>query len=351
LFVDRARGVRPEFELSAANAVAVAQLCLRLDGLPLALELAAARVRLLTVDAILDRVERSLDVLKAQPGTALPERHRTLRAAIDWSYALLTDDERDLFTRLAVFVGGFSLAAAEAVGVASSFDVADGVESLLDHSLLRIEPSAAGEPRFGMLETVREYARERLVESPNWEAARRRHARFYLRLAEQAEPGLRGSEQVSWLERLDAERDNIRAALRWAIDTGKRSSAFDQAQPSGATGSSADARPRGARRSSACSRRDPARGSRGRWRSHESQLSLTCKVTASLYAASARNASLYSERSAATTRWRPSSLCSVRVRWRKAKRKMLVRSRWKGSSSRDGPVTSGQRRCCSRMPG
>jgi len=221
LFVDRARGARPEFELSAANAAAVAELCKRLDGLPLALELAAARVKVLPVDAILDRVDRSLAVLKAQPGAALPERHRTLSAAIAWSYALLSAGERELFTSLGIFVGGFSLDGAEAVGDAPSPDVADLVESLLNNSLLRTERSAAGEPRFGMLETIREYARERLTESAELETVRGRHARFYLELAEEAEQALRGPDQVRWLERLDADRDNIRAALRWAIETGE----------------------------------------------------------------------------------------------------------------------------------
>ncbi|HEY2218082.1 MAG TPA: BTAD domain-containing putative transcriptional regulator [Gaiellaceae bacterium] len=221
LFTDRACTVRPEFEVSTANASAVAELCRRLDALPLALELAAARVRVLSVDAILDRVGRSLELLKAQPGAALTERHRTLRAAIAWSYALLAADERELFTGLGVFVGGFSLAGAKAVGGASSFEVGDVVESLLNNSLLRTERSAAGEPRFGMLETIREYARERLAESASVETIRRRHARFYLQLAEEAEPGLRGPEQVRWLERLDPERDNLRAALRWATETGE----------------------------------------------------------------------------------------------------------------------------------
>jgi predicted ATPase/DNA-binding SARP family transcriptional activator len=221
LFVDRARLARPEFELTEANAAAVTEICLGLDGLPLALELAAARVRLLSVDAILARLGRSLELLKAQPGAAVPPRHRTLRAAIAWSYDLLSANEQVLFMNLGVFVGGFSLDGAEAVGAGSAPDIAESVESLLNNNLLRTERSAGGEPRFGMLETIREYALERLAESGNLEAVRRQHASFYLPLAEEAEPALRGPQQVSWLERLDAERDNLRAALGWATESGE----------------------------------------------------------------------------------------------------------------------------------
>ena len=183
---------RDDFELTDENAEAVAELCLRLDGLPLALELAAARIKLLSPRAILERLGGRLELLKAVPGAGLPERHRTLRAAVDWSYDLLTPDEQSLFTSLGVFVGGFSVDGAAAVAGDLELDVVDGIESLLNNSLLRTERMSEGEPRFGMLETMREYALERLAERGDGEAVRRRHAGFYLRLAEEAEPALLG---------------------------------------------------------------------------------------------------------------------------------------------------------------
>ena len=218
LFVDRAHDARADFELSELNADAVAELCRRLDGLPLALELAAARTRLLAPAEILERLGRRLEPLKAGAGAALPERHRTLSAAIGWSYDLLSPEEQALFTSLAVFVGGFTLEGAAAVGGALELDVVDGVESLLDNHLLRTERMAGGKPRFGMLETIREYALERLDERGDGEAVRRRHADFYCALTEEAEPALWGPEQLNWLERLDAELANIRAALTWATE-------------------------------------------------------------------------------------------------------------------------------------
>ena len=170
LFVARARDIRPDFELSELNADAIAELCVRLDGLPLALELAAARIKLLSPHEILERLAIRLEVLKAEPGAGLPERHRTLRAAIEWSYDLLGADEQALFTSLGVFVGGFTLDGAKAVAGDLDLDLVTGVESLLNNSLVRTEPMAAGEPRFGMLETIREYAVERL---PSAATARR----------------------------------------------------------------------------------------------------------------------------------------------------------------------------------
>lgn len=220
LFVERARDAREDFELSEANAGALTELCIRLDGLPLPLELAAARVRLLSPREILDRLDRKVERLKAEPGVDLPERHRTLRAAIAWSYDLLGANERALFANLGVFVGGFTLEGAKAVAGDLDLDLVDGVESLLGHSLLRTEAMAAEEPRLGMLETIREYALERLAEHADGEGGRRRHAGFYLLLAEEAEGALLGPAQRSWLRRLDAERDNIRAALSWAAESG-----------------------------------------------------------------------------------------------------------------------------------
>jgi predicted ATPase len=221
LFVDRAREARADFVLSAENAEDVAELCLRLDGLPLALELAAARIKLLSPRAILGRLAGHLELLKAVPGAGLPERHRTLRAAVDWSYDLLTSEEQALFTSLGVFVGGFSLDGAAAVAGDVHLDALDGVESLLNNSLLRIERMSEGEPRFGLLETMREYALERLAERGDGEAVRRRHAGYYLRLAEAAEPALLGAEQIRFLRTLDRERDNLRAALTWAAESGE----------------------------------------------------------------------------------------------------------------------------------
>ena len=221
LFVTRARDVRPDFDLSAGNAGAVAELCLRLDGLPLPLELAAARIKLLSPQDILERLGVRLEVLKAEPGAGLPDRHRTLRAAIEWSYDLLGGEEQALFTSLGAFVGGFTLDGAKAVAGDLELDVVAGIESLLNNSLLRTEPLAAGEPRFGMLETIREYACERLAERSDEQGVRRRHAAFYLPLAEEAELALLGPQQLNWLERLDAERDNFRAALNWAAESGE----------------------------------------------------------------------------------------------------------------------------------
>ena len=194
------------------NAEAVAELCLRLDGLPLALELAAARIKLLSPRAILERLGGRLELLKAVPGAGLPERHRTLRAAVDWSYDLLATDEQTLFTSLGVFVGGFSLDGAEAVAGDLELDVVDGIESLLNNSLLRMERMSDGEPRFGMLETMREYALERLAERGDGEAVRRRHAGFYLRLAEEAEPALLGPEQMRGTEARQRARQSPRRA-------------------------------------------------------------------------------------------------------------------------------------------
>ena len=221
LFVERARALRGDFQLSDHNADAVAELCHRLDGIPLALELAAARVKVLAPEAMLDRLGRRLDLLRARPGSVLPERHRTMRAAIDWSVELLSETERALFTSLAVFVGGFTLEAADAVAARSGLDVVDALEALLDSSLLRIERMAGDQPRFGMLESVRDYALELLDARGDGDAVRRRHAVFYVPMVEQAEPALFERDQVSWVGRLDAERENLRAALTWAAESGE----------------------------------------------------------------------------------------------------------------------------------
>lgn len=215
LFVERARESRPDFEPLDLDAIEA--LCARLDGLPLALELAAARAALLSPRAILARLGRRLDLLRAA-GEGVPDRHRTLRAAVEWSYDLLNEDQRALFSTLAVFSGGFSADAVEAV-VGS--DALDDLSSLIDSSLVRTERPVGDEPRFGMLETIREYALDRLAASGALEEARDQHLERYLTLAETAEPELTRAGQAVWLERLTEENDNIRAALVWSFESGK----------------------------------------------------------------------------------------------------------------------------------
>ena len=221
LFVDRARSARPDFELTETNAESVSELCIRLDGLPLALELAAARCDLLSPGALLERLGSRLDLLRAAPGSGFAERQWTLRGAIEWSYDLLQPEQQQLFTSLAVFVGGFTLAAAERIAEQPHLDILEGIETLFRNNLLTAEHARGDEPRLGMLETIREFALERLAARGDGETVRRRHAAFYVVLAEEAEPGLLGPQQREWLERLDSERDNIRAALTWAVDTGE----------------------------------------------------------------------------------------------------------------------------------
>jgi predicted ATPase/DNA-binding CsgD family transcriptional regulator len=213
LFVERARAVMPDFRLIDENAEAVAEICRRLDGLPLAIELAAARVKLFSPAAILARLERRFDLLRADTQDR-PDRHHTLRAALDWSYQLLLGDEQRLLRGLAVFVGGCTVDAVEQVVGEPSVD---GIASLMDKSLLRPDGS---HDRISMLETVREYALEQLAAHAEVDALQSRHAAYCLALAEAAEPELVGPHQVQWLERLEREHDNLRAALRWAITAG-----------------------------------------------------------------------------------------------------------------------------------
>ena len=222
LFLARAQAVKPGFELKNENSEAVHAICRRLDGLPLALELAAARVKLLSPDAILRRLEDSLDLLTGG-ASDLPTRQRTLRDAIDWSFQLLEPAEQALFARLGVFAGGCSLELADAVAgeAAGVGDALDTLASLVDKSLVRQRDGADGEPRFVLLETIREYALEQLEERGELEDLRRRHAERFLASVEAAEPELLRTNQAVWLERLDADRDNIRAALAWATATGE----------------------------------------------------------------------------------------------------------------------------------
>jgi predicted ATPase/class 3 adenylate cyclase len=223
LFIERARAAKAEFEVTSENAPAVAEICARLDGLPLAIELAAARIKLLPPQAMLKRLGNRLKLLTGGPRD-LPERQRTLRGTIEWSHDLLDEGERTLFRRLAVFSGGRTLEAIEAVCDAEGdlpMDVLEGVSSLLDNSVVRQEEGPDGEPRFVMLETIHEYAREKLQESGEAEELARLHAEYFLALAEEAESRLRGPEDMEWLERLEAEHDNMRVALSWSLESGE----------------------------------------------------------------------------------------------------------------------------------
>jgi predicted ATPase len=229
LFIERAVGAKSDFMVSNSNAPAVAEICARLDGLPLAIELAAARVKLLNPDQILARLESNLGVL-ATSAQDLPERQRTMRGAIDWSFTLLEPPEQKLFERLSVFRGGFTLDSAEqvALGDGLALDVFDGLASLADKSLLRTV-DAGSETRFAMLETIREYAGERLSAVPDAEAIRRAHAQHYFKLAEEAEHELTGPRQGEWLDRLEREHDNLRASFSRAPDLGLRDEALSAA--------------------------------------------------------------------------------------------------------------------------
>src|SRR6266511_1316855 len=215
LFVERAQAVLPHFRLTEQNGPAVAAICVRLDGLPLAIELAATRITLLSPEGLLARLEQRLAVL-TDGARDLPPRHRTLRGAIAWSYELLDAGEQTLFRRLGVFVGGCTLAAAEAACNASGdlpLDVLNGLATLVDTSLLRREEGRDGEPRFVTLETIREYALEQLTECGEAPAVQQAHATFYQDLAERVVPLLHGPEQIAWLDRLDEEQANLRAVL------------------------------------------------------------------------------------------------------------------------------------------
>lgn len=225
LFRERARHASSDFVLNEKNAKSVAQICQRLDGIPLALELAAARTKVLSVDEILMRLTDRFSLLTAGSRTAIP-RHQTLRATIDWSHDLLTEPERILFRRLAVFAGGFTLEAVEAVcseGELKRSDILDLVGRLVDKSLVNLEQvSGTIETRYRLLETIRHYALERLT---GWEdearAIRHRHLAFFVKLAEEAEPYAFGADAGIWFKRVEVELDNLRAAMEWATHTGR----------------------------------------------------------------------------------------------------------------------------------
>ena len=215
LFVDRARAVRPGFTLTAGNAAAVAEICRRLEGLPLAIELAAARTRLLDPGALLRRLARSLDALGT--GTVdMPERQHTLRATVEWSVGLLEDAERSLLETAAVFVDGWTIDAAAQVAGLDEDRALDLTEALARHSLIYLDPAGDG-PRPRMLETIRAFVAERLAARPDAAEVGRRHAEYYGALAEQADRPLRGAGQNEWAERLEAEAGNLAAAIRWYL--------------------------------------------------------------------------------------------------------------------------------------
>ena len=236
LFIERARAIRSDFVVTNDNAAAVAEICIRLDGLPLAIELAAARVRLLSPQAMLARLERRLALLSGGPSD-LPARQRTLRDTIDWSYDLLDEDERRLFYRLSVFVGGWTLEAAEAVCDGGSRGEGRGdasedaprsslasrpsslalLESLVAKSLIRCGDDPDGEPRFTMLETIREFGLEQLAATGEETSVRRRHLGWFADFTERCQPGVFGPEGPAWLDRMAAELDNLRAAMGWSV--------------------------------------------------------------------------------------------------------------------------------------
>ena len=216
LFADRAGEANPHFEITGTNAASVAAICWRLDGLPLALELAAAKARYLGPTELLSRLDRALEAGGARD---LPERQRTMRATLNWSHNLLSNEEKALFRSLSVFAGGFGMEAVEAVG--GTDDVLGLLGSLVEQSLVAAEPDAPGGTRYRMLEPIRQYALERLHESEEEEEARRQHAEHYLTFAEQVGRKLTGPRMVEWLDRLEAERDNLRSAVSWALSNGQ----------------------------------------------------------------------------------------------------------------------------------
>jgi predicted ATPase len=227
LFLQRAQARQPDFLLTAANARTIAEICVRLDGLPLAIELAAARIRILSPQALLARLTQHLSVLTRGAAT-LPARQQTLRSTLQWSYDLLDTHERCFFRYLSIFVGSFTLEAAEKVcgalrqddqGAAGS--VLDGVDSLLEKSLLHRVERQTGEPRLAMLETIREYGLECLMASGELESTRQAHATYYQALVGEVGPHLRGPERGKALDQLEQELDNLRAALNGLLAEGE----------------------------------------------------------------------------------------------------------------------------------
>ncbi|MEO8042009.1 MAG: protein kinase [Acidobacteriota bacterium] len=221
LFAERAQAADPEFKLTNENGRAVAEICGRLEGLPLAIELAAARTRILAPSAILSKLESRLRFLTGGPRD-LPERQRTMQGAIDWSYDLLGENEKSVFRRLSVFSGSFSVDAAESVcgqmSSKSDVDVVDAITSLLDKSLLIRAEGKGDKRRFGMLEVVREHAEQELRTAGDEEGAMRDHAEYFVSLGEKAEPFLQAAQSAEWLDRLEDEHDNLRATMQWSLN-------------------------------------------------------------------------------------------------------------------------------------
>src|SRR5947207_11496007 len=225
IFIQRAQAIRPEFQVSNANAPAVAEICARLDGLPLAIELAAARIKLLPPQAMPGRLGQRVAVLTSATRD-VPERQQTLRNTIAWSYNQLDAAEQRFFRRLSVFVGGCALQAIESVCAAlndgdEAGQVMDRIASLMDKSLLQQAEPEGDEPRLVMLETIREYGLERLTVNAEMEATQQAHAAYYLALAEKAEPDLAGPQTAMWFERLEREYDNLRAVMEWSLERGE----------------------------------------------------------------------------------------------------------------------------------
>jgi len=223
LFVQRARAITSDFDVTTDNAVTIAEICLRLDGLPLAIELAAARVKMLAPKTLLERLDHRLNILTGG-ARDLPLRQRTLRNTLAWSYSILTKEEQRLFRLLSIFAGGCTLEAIEAVLTALDDEVdtmLDGVASLLDKSLLQHMEQQQGQKRLIMLETLREYGLEALAGNEELETVRQTHAAYYLGLVEQADPEWEGPKQAVWSERLEQEHDNVRAAMGWSLERGE----------------------------------------------------------------------------------------------------------------------------------
>jgi predicted ATPase/class 3 adenylate cyclase len=220
LFADRARAAQPTFAIDGTNAGAVADICERLDGIPLAIELAAARVVAMSPADVASHLDERFRLLTGGRGSSV-ERHQTLRAAVDWSYSLLEESERIVFVRLAVFAGTFDARAAQAVvsgdGI-EEWDVLDALTSLVTKSMVATEPGPEGTMRYQLLETMRQYAQERLAETADIEAWRRRHAEHYATRAEEIVDGIRGVDELRWRQHLDAELDNIRTAVNWGLE-------------------------------------------------------------------------------------------------------------------------------------
>jgi len=229
LFVERAKGRDPSFSLSPHNAFGVAEICRGLEGIPLAIELAAARVGTLSVEQISQRLANSLKLLTGGSKTQMPKQ-RTLRGALDWSYELLSEDEKELSRLLSVFAGGWTLEAAEAVGAGGGVeedDILDVLSGLVEKSLVVTETiREGGTVRYRLLEPIRQYAREKLQHCGESEAAKRAHAEYFLALAEEAEPELFGPREAEWFDRLEVEHDNFRAALSWTIEQGENETAL-----------------------------------------------------------------------------------------------------------------------------